>query len=338
MNDKPETEHVEQAAPLPEPPGRRLREARKAKGMSPQDVAASLRLTADTVDALERDDFDNLPEPIFVRGYIRSYAVLLGLPVDELVSAYNAHVGAREPPPLVVSQARPQASAAHRIVRSATVLIILALAALVAWWWKTEGTFPMLGNGAPPAIKAPSEVAPPTPEPAPPQVVPEPPAIESQAPRPPLAPVAQGEPAQPVPPAEPAPPPEPSAAVPPEPAIVEPAPPWPAAEEPAAEEPAAEAVEQTAPTGQPEPGAPDTLSLRFEAPSWVEVHDARERRLLYRLGRAGETHTVQGEAPFRIFLGNAPGVRVQVNGESYDVSRHVRRNKTARFSVQAQAR
>jgi len=72
--------------------------------------------------------------------------------------------------------------------------------------------------------------------------------------------------------------------------------------------------------------------LRFAAESWVEVHDARDERLLYRLAAAGEERTVSGEAPFRVLLGNAPGVQVRFNGKPVDIAPHIR-GRTARLTV-----
>ena len=76
----------------------------------------------------------------------------------------------------------------------------------------------------------------------------------------------------------------------------------------------------------------DRLTLSFRGDSWVEVHDATGERLMYRLGRSGETRTVTGQAPFQVLLGNAPDVDVKIDGKEFDVSAHTR-GKVARFKV-----
>lgn len=63
--------------------GEVLRQARSRKGFSIGEVAERLKLSARQVEALEQGVYHGLPEPVFVRGFLRSYARLLGL--DEAV-------------------------------------------------------------------------------------------------------------------------------------------------------------------------------------------------------------------------------------------------------------
>ena len=70
-------------------PGRLLRSARESAGISVRDVSSQLRLDERTVTALETDDFTHLPAPTFVRGYLRGYARLLGVPVGPVMEAYD---------------------------------------------------------------------------------------------------------------------------------------------------------------------------------------------------------------------------------------------------------
>lgn len=64
------------------PPGLRLRQAREAAGWSIAQVAERLKLRGALVEAIEREDLDALGAPVFARGYIGSYANLVGLPAD----------------------------------------------------------------------------------------------------------------------------------------------------------------------------------------------------------------------------------------------------------------
>jgi len=66
-------------------PGRRLSEAREAQNLAAADVARQLKLSVGQVEALESGRYQQLPGPIFVRGFIRNYARLLKLDPDELV-------------------------------------------------------------------------------------------------------------------------------------------------------------------------------------------------------------------------------------------------------------
>jgi cytoskeleton protein RodZ len=68
---------------------RRLREARESKSLSREEVAERLNLSASTVKALEEGDLNKLPSVGFVRGYIRSYAQVLDLDAEELISDFD---------------------------------------------------------------------------------------------------------------------------------------------------------------------------------------------------------------------------------------------------------
>lgn len=70
-------------------PGQRLRAEREARGMSEADVAGELNLTISYLKALEADDYERLPEATFIRGYIRNYARLLGVPSEELTHTFD---------------------------------------------------------------------------------------------------------------------------------------------------------------------------------------------------------------------------------------------------------
>ncbi len=63
-----------------------LREKRVAMGLSVADVSAQIRLAPRQIEALEADDFGNLPELPFVRGFVRSYAKLLQLDDQPLLA------------------------------------------------------------------------------------------------------------------------------------------------------------------------------------------------------------------------------------------------------------
>ena len=78
----------ELSEPIPEPiisAGKILAEKRMEWEMTVQDVASHLNLGADTIEALEADDYDRLPGTTFVKGYIRSYAKLLKMDVENLM-------------------------------------------------------------------------------------------------------------------------------------------------------------------------------------------------------------------------------------------------------------
>lgn len=67
--------------------GKTLREAREAMGMSVHDVAERIKFAPRQVEALESNDFANLPKATFLRGFVRSYARVLQLDEAKLIAA-----------------------------------------------------------------------------------------------------------------------------------------------------------------------------------------------------------------------------------------------------------
>jgi cytoskeleton protein RodZ len=65
--------------------GAALRAAREKKKLSIEEVGERLRLTPSTLTAIEAGQLDALPAMTFIRGYVRSYARLLGLDGEQLL-------------------------------------------------------------------------------------------------------------------------------------------------------------------------------------------------------------------------------------------------------------
>ena len=69
--------------------GKKLAEARISYGLSVEEVAGHLNLSVQSIEALERDDYDSLPGYTFSKGYLRSYAGLLRLNPDDILASVN---------------------------------------------------------------------------------------------------------------------------------------------------------------------------------------------------------------------------------------------------------
>lgn len=63
----------------------------------------------------------------------------------------------------------------------------------------------------------------------------------------------------------------------------------------------------------------DVLIVGTISKSWVEVSDAGKQRLVFELIKQGGVYRIQGQAPFKVFLGNAPSVSLQLNGKAVNV-------------------
>lgn len=70
-------------------PGGLLRAGREARGLTQQEVASRLNLRLSLVRDIEQDRFDQRTASTFTRGYLKTYAKLVGVPEEEVVAAYE---------------------------------------------------------------------------------------------------------------------------------------------------------------------------------------------------------------------------------------------------------
>jgi len=70
--------------------GAYLREERRNRSVDLQKIARTTRLRLQTLQAIEREEWDELPAPVFVMGFIRAYARALGLDERYALELYKA--------------------------------------------------------------------------------------------------------------------------------------------------------------------------------------------------------------------------------------------------------
>jgi cytoskeleton protein RodZ len=70
--------------------GSELRAARKARGLTVAQVAALTRIRHSYLEAIERNDFDVLPAPIYARGFLSAYAREVGLDPRDIVQRFTS--------------------------------------------------------------------------------------------------------------------------------------------------------------------------------------------------------------------------------------------------------
>jgi cytoskeleton protein RodZ len=69
--------------------GQLLRETRESYGSDIPRVAAALRIRAAYLEAIEEGSYDRLPGPVYALGFVRAYAVHLGLDGEEAVRRFK---------------------------------------------------------------------------------------------------------------------------------------------------------------------------------------------------------------------------------------------------------
>lgn len=288
-------EHSEKAPDVsPTGPGAQLALARTDLRLSHEEVAAKLHLATRQIQALEQDDYSSLPGPTYVRGYLKSYALLLGLTPDPILDAHARLTATPVTNDFKNIAPQREITSRHHQVRFVTYLVALLVIGLAVAWWQADNT-----RAPNPLLTVPEQPASTDTE-TPADMDTAKTTDESSPTEPGATPVPTAGPES-----TPAPAPSAPASAPP---IVTPAP----------------KPILTGPRVQ--------LVLQTEEESWADIRDARQVRLLYENVAAGRTVTLEGVAPVNVYLGNPAGVRLDFNGKTIDTARY-RRGVTARFTL-----
>jgi cytoskeleton protein RodZ len=114
--------------------GSTLKSARRGQGVKILDVSQQLRISGDYLSHLESGEFDQLPAPAYVKGFLRSYGQFLGLDPVSLVARYAA-IASEEtvvPEYKMPMGARPPQRSAPAIV---SMLLVFAGIGYGGWYW-----------------------------------------------------------------------------------------------------------------------------------------------------------------------------------------------------------
>lgn len=288
--------------------GAALKAAREQAGMSLGEVAERLKLSVRQLDAIEKDDFQQLPGATFVRGFVRNYARFLKVDSEPLMaqleehfpSAVNdvvnlvKHEQAGEPPSMADTLARVS-SPGRGAGKSGKWLLLLVLAAVVAggavWLASLQGKSvpvaeqtlqPMLTQQTASAVAASAPMS----------------ASAAVAVEPATTPAAASQSvAQPTTLASPAVTPSAAAAV------------------STGKTPASAAAADSA-TGH--------IQLNAQQAAWISVIDATGKKLQFGILEAGSSKELSGTPPFQLKIGNAAQVQLSFNGQPVALTDKIR--------------
>jgi len=323
--------------------GATLKEHREKQDVSIHQVANQLHLDNRIIIAIENDDYDSLPDPIYIRGYIRGYCKILNLSADEMLQIYKESAPHADPEIIPEIKYPTQSSSSDKPVKAFTYLISLGLVLLVITWWQSNFivTTPITSQ---------AQLA----EPQPPSIndqdlddleTLEEILLDDYLPNsdynpffPSTISIAPG-----------------------------------SESDPSFGDLNIQANDDVTVDGQvledisqqfmsevgfeaetsntsddmqeseimPDNGnedddlpstGPDTLVLNITADSWIDISDTNEQKVYFDLGRTGDQLVLKGTAPFDITLGFAQGVTIDFNGENIDPSPYTRAG-VARFTL-----
>ena len=339
-------------------PGLKLRQARERCRLSVTSIADTLHLEPRVIEALEADDYDQLPPVTYVRGYLSAYARLVNLPVASVLQAFE-RVGLDE-------RSRPLTSQVGRIggrrtgvgrmahfSMSSSGLLALAFAAVLisGWMFWTErrsGVESPLLNEHAAGVTGPTTTAEPGAHTA---------AVAEMSKAPPAAGESSTDDLETA--AASASPSAPgkwplrgphesddetagtSSALAPAPTRLDDGPVVAGAS--GAAEVAAQQADDDKPTTEPVASdastpplsaALETLKVDANGRSWVDIEDAGGQRLVYGLLESGESRRITGRPPFAVTIGDATQVMLRHNGARVDLDPYTH-DKVARFTLTA---
>ncbi|MBC7263320.1 MAG: helix-turn-helix domain-containing protein [Chloroflexi bacterium] len=132
--------------------GESLRSAREAKGISLAQAEEATKIRALYLQAIEEENYGNLPPLVFVRGFIRNYATYLGLNPEEVLRLEGAPPPEPETP-LVLPTMEEAVLVPPVVSRLLLMLAAVALLALVVGLggWAIQHGYIMLPGFSPTA-------------------------------------------------------------------------------------------------------------------------------------------------------------------------------------------
>ena len=306
VNDQPVSSESEQRLPKMLP-GARLAALREERGWTVEQVASQLNLAPRQILAIERDDYPALPGMAIVRGFVRTYAKLLKVDAAPLLADLGGETV------LVHESLMPQKSLSTPFADSrmpsmmerpglsskwVVGALLLVLVAVGFWATRYSGDQPANPIVASSAVKE--------------DVASMAGAVENK----------------------------PSTEVKTEPGVVPPAETG-APATAATAMPSQAAATATSPATPPQPVAPDAtiasgkdaLQLKVREESWIEIRRSSDNKvLLSRIGKPGETETIQVTEPVSVVIGNAGGVDATLRGSPMELNAGSR-NNVARLTV-----
>ncbi len=137
-----------EAAPgLPE----RLLAARERKGVDLYRAERDTKIRARYLAALERGDYRELPGAVYTKGFLRNYALYLGLDPDEILLQWRRERGDPREAPAVIAVPRPIAAPRRGLTFSPS-LVVFALLAVAVILFGVYLSFQLLRFAKPPTI------------------------------------------------------------------------------------------------------------------------------------------------------------------------------------------
>lgn len=316
-----------------------LKRARLDLGLTIEEVADRLKLRVTVVREIEDNCCDD-GQTTFIRGYIRSYAKLLGLDADEILNTYSDayQVETVEHQMQSFSKKTQHQQIDKQVMNLTWLIFSIVVGITTIWWWQNQTEDELITESLTiPEDELPSEVTElietPSETPVPSDAY-KTDVYETSEPIDVQTPVS-------------------FEVTEPTPRQVEEELNFSDSSQIASPSPSAKMVQTSQPSTSDvlvniasvtpsivEPKATEkkeivlssTMTLRFTADCWVDIRDANGKRMLTGIKSAGDSVELSGQTPFKLVLGAPSVVDLTFDGESVDLSRYAPK-QVARFSL-----
>lgn len=300
--------------------GQLLSRARERMGLTQETVAERLCLKVSTVKEIEQDIHPAGVEPTFLRGYIRLYARMVGIPENDITPFLKSDVPAQSPnvsPMQSYSLGKKRKKREGWLMKLTWLIVIILIAMVGIWWWQEHNAqqkdLLTMANQNEALIQQDNHS-----EPVNNIAVDMPLSTDNSA--------VQTDP------------------------VVDPAPVL--ADTQTVTNTDAEGVKTI-----PLPNAPQTvpsvdraqadanqttdmsvatsngLMLSFSGQCWLEIRDANNKVLFSGMKNSGDKLELDGAQPYRLNIGAPANVTVQFQGKNVDLSRFIKAKRSAKFKL-----
>ncbi|MEA2647052.1 MAG: hypothetical protein QOE92_2135 [Chloroflexota bacterium] len=136
--------------------GNTLKQAREKLDLPLREIEWATKIKAEYLEALEAEDFAALPAPVYIRGFLRTYAQYLSVDPEPLIAEYNS----RDASATEVISTRPavRPDRVRFTITPAMVVAVVMLALLAVFLVYVKGAFDRYQASLAAAGSAPTEL------------------------------------------------------------------------------------------------------------------------------------------------------------------------------------
>src|SRR5579875_910427 len=126
--------------------GEEFRSAREARGLSLSEVSEQIHIRSVYLNAIENDDWPSIGAPVYVRGFLRTYARFLGLDAEGAVERFNRTIPPERHAPAAAAVTSVGGVEDERAGVSPWAIVSVLVAAILVgfvgfeWWTYAHGT------------------------------------------------------------------------------------------------------------------------------------------------------------------------------------------------------